>query len=133
MKFLEECEEKEERCFVNDNLISFSAILDQVSTRQFFATLPSSIRKVINKDTSSDDKLSSGPRIKKQKVDKSMDPKKESNEGKIEDWILDIETFNKKVVGMVPVLLGMIKEHLRVVWCHGEEHVYKLLKTIKNY
>ena len=99
MKFLEECEEKEERCFVNDNLISFSAILDQVSTRQFFATLPSSIRKVINKDTSFDDKLSSGPRIKKQKVDKSMDPKKESNEGKIEDWILDIETFNKKVRG----------------------------------
>ena len=53
-KWMEDCKNKDKRCLVNDNIINFQPILDQVVLRQFYATLPVSIREVINKG----DKLS---------------------------------------------------------------------------
>jgi hypothetical protein len=91
--WLESCEECQMRDEVDDDLINFSEILNQVRIRNFDYKLPPSIRKVVEKQPSPD-KIGSGPPTKKGKFNSDTENTRIVNTGRIEDWIPDQDKYS---------------------------------------
>ena len=91
--WLESCEESQMRDEVDDDLINFSEILNQVRIRNFDYKLPPSIRKVAKKQPSPDHS-GSGPPSKKGKFTTENENKRVINDKRIEEWIPDQDTYS---------------------------------------
>jgi hypothetical protein len=97
--WLESCEEAPMRDEVDDNLIDFSDILNQVKIRNFSYKLPPSIRQVVDskgQHSNLQEKSNDGhPKKKSKKNQEDNQSVKVENEGKIEKWIPSQETYMK--------------------------------------
>ena len=75
---------------VDDDLINFNEILNQVRVRNFEYKLPPSIRKVIENDTSPQEK---SPPHKKGKTNNDDQNTRVTNDGTIAAWMPDQDTY----------------------------------------
>jgi hypothetical protein len=91
--WLESCEECKFRDEVDDNLIDFSDLLQDVRIRNFTHMLPISIHQVIETSKESDEGTS--PPSKRRKNNDQTTSDRIVNEGKIENWIKEDEMYNK--------------------------------------
>ena len=99
--WLKMCEIKEFREDVDDKLLNFDEVLNQVIPRTFSITLPPSIQHVFEKKHSKRiDQESDGPGPKRKK---SNDREREDrsartqNDGKLENWILNQDEYSSKL------------------------------------
>ena len=91
--WLESCEESQMRDEVDDDLINFSEILNQVRIRNFDYKLPPSIRNVMEKNTRLDSSDTRSPPNKKGKFNQEETSKRVSNDDTITTWMLDQDTY----------------------------------------
>ena len=100
--WLADCERAVERDDVNDNIIDFSLILEQVVTQNFDYKLPQSIRNVMSKNKSREQEetggLSSSHKNKKAKQGEPASARLQ-NEGKIDNWMVSQEDYTKYFKG----------------------------------
>ncbi len=95
--WLAECEAKELREEVNDQLIDFSDLLLQVKKRQFEVNLPTAFMSIMTKEPNSKEKDSDLHTYKKRRTDESNDASKVDNNGKIDDWIVPQKAYSEKL------------------------------------
>ena len=94
--WLADCERAKERDEVNDSIIDFSLILEQVVTRNFHYKLPQSIRNVMSKKSrdQDDESLTSTQKFKKPKQGEPASARIQ-NEGKIDKWMVSQDDYTK--------------------------------------
>ena len=99
--WLKMCEIKEFREDVDDKLLNFDEVLNQVILRTFTITLPPSIQHVFEKKQIKrldQDFNGPGPKRKKNnEKEESRNTNRIPNEGKLENWILDQDQYTKKL------------------------------------
>ena len=99
--WLKMCEIKEFREDVDDKLLNFDEVLNQVILRTFNITLPPSIQHVFEKKQPKRlDSIHDGPGPKRKKSnDRERDERSSriSNDGKLNKWILDQDQYSSKL------------------------------------
>ena len=99
--WLKMCEIKEFREEVDDKLLNFDEVLNQVILRTFSITLPPSIQHVFEKKQTKRTEYTEGPGPKRPKKTNDRDRDERSsrvlNDGKIDNWILNQDQYASKL------------------------------------
>ena len=109
-RWLQQCQACDNREDVNDKLIQFENIVEQILTDSFIQILPTTFKEFDNKSDQNGDKNSQRPHNKRQRLIQQGQPEKIVNPRPIKDWNIPPGDFQKYFAGknleMRPVLEG---------------------------